>query len=85
MAAYAYPIAIKRTPQRVSYHREYNTPDIFTFDWIRSHVANDEHFNIYDDKVIVYGTRYETPDEVKKRVEREEAYMKEYNRRKGTK
>lgn len=87
MAAYAYPIIIKRNPQRIDYQetKEFDQT-CFTLAEL-SFVGKDSFFITEDDwggsTVTVYRSRLETKEELKSRVDREESYMREYNRRKS--
>ena len=90
MPAYAYPIVIKREKQEVKDQREITLESrLFTLQDLRNHVAEGEMFSIdkmegyFGDAIIltVYKTRLETDEELRARVESEEKYMEEYNKR----
>jgi hypothetical protein len=91
MPAYAYPIQIKREPQKVKYQKQFELESaLLTLSELRKYVSEDEQFAIneegeppFGDKIVlhVYGYRMETNEELRTRVAKEEAYMEEYNKR----
>ena len=97
MPPYAYPIIIKREPQLISYQKEIElgtgSDSVLTLAKLREHGVTEEHsFWTYEtdeglhstNYLIIAGERLETPEELKIRIEKEEAYMVEYNKRKQT-
>jgi hypothetical protein len=90
MPAYAYPITIKREPLKIRYHRSITLEDsTLTLALLRQYVTEEERFSIDETDEGLYsrtilsisGERYETEEEVKARVTKEERYMEEYNKR----
>lgn len=90
MGAYMYPITIKRDRQKIRYTIEVELEDsTLTLSILRMYVNEDEKFSIVEtdegpySKTVLFITkeRYETDTELKARVEKEEAYMIEYNKR----
>jgi len=96
MPAYAYPIIIKREPQLVRFQKEIElgsgSDGVLTLAKLREYGVTEEHAfwtretdeGLYSTTLlIISGARLETPEELKIRVEKEEAYMAEYNKRKA--
>mgnify|MGYP000987921333 CR=1 FL=1 len=91
MPAYAYPIEIKNTPQVIKYDRVVDIGDgVLTLPMLNELVTEDESFSVLEKENSIYGSSYvlcvsgsrlETEDELRIRVEREEKYMAEYNKR----
>lgn len=88
MGIYMYPIIIVREPKEIRYQKEIELEDkLLTLAKLRKHISEGEKFSIesvpdrqYFDKIMLYVhcKRYETPEEVKVRIEKEELYMKHY-------
>lgn len=91
MGAYAYPIIIKREPQKVRYTRTVALDShVLTVAKIASLVKENEYFSVtelenYSYELIISGDRLETQDELNYRVAKEEKYMAEYTKRKQNK
>lgn len=94
MGAYMYPIKIDREPKKVRYTKDIILEDaVLTLADLRKYVTEDERFSFFETDEGIYsktmlsisGERLETEEETKLRVEREESYMQEYNRRKAGK
>ena len=93
MPAYAYPIQIKRERQKVRYHKSIKLENegIFTIDELSKLVTHDERFSIVEREynsmfgkdifLSITGERLETDEELNARIEKEEKYMAEYNKR----
>lgn len=92
MGPYAYPIIIDRNKKKIRYSRTIvldNEP--LTLDQLSKMLTPEESFTVYQDDEVygpkfvldVTGERLETDEEFKVRIEREEKYMIEYNRRHG--
>ena len=90
MGAYMYPIIIKREPQFVRYNRKVELEtDILTKDLINKNVSDDEIFSIQEEYNSQFPTFYlsisskrlETEKEFEERLNRQEEYMIEYNKR----
>jgi hypothetical protein len=82
MGMYMYPIKIDRGAKLVSYSKEYDLPDLeLSLSELKKYVSNDETFQINSEehKIYVFGKRFETKEEVAKRVQKEEKYMENYN------
>lgn len=85
---YMYPIIIKKEPQKIRYHKEIELDgDVLTLAMLRKHVdEEDQVFSVFTTDaglhsktmLSVYCERTETDEEVRKRVESEEKYMKNY-------
>ena len=85
---YAYKIKIKKDPQVIKYEDKIKVPFLLSLDVLARYVGNDEIFYVdevkiedtYDTENIltVKRERMETQSEVKKRVAKEEQYMKGY-------
>ena len=82
-----YPIIIKREPQKIRYHKEFELDgEGLTLAKLREYVTEDEIFSISEtdesihSKTMLYvnGTRLETKEETELRVQKEESYMKNY-------
>lgn len=84
---YAGKISIDYKPKKITYVREVELPDgLLTIDEISKHINDGERFSF--DKIddikqdvyylIIQGSRYETNDELKERVEKEERYNVNY-------
>lgn len=79
-----YPIQIERTAKKRPITRQYQLKyNITSLEEIEKYVAKNETFEIDNDEAILYvhGVELETPEEVQKRVAKEEAYMAEYKKR----
>lgn len=91
MPAYMYPIVIKKDRQKVRYTKdiELDNDGVLTLSILRTYVNEDECFSIVEKRSVmgcayllrVSGQRLETKDECTARVEKEEKYMAEYNKR----
>ena len=90
MPAYAYPIIIKRDHQKVRYSKNIELDDhVLTLEILSKLVTASERFCIvetdegfYSKTILsITGDRYETDEELTQRVEKEERYMAEYNKR----
>ena len=84
---YASKIEIKRYPQEVRFHKEIELPEgLLTLEILSKYLTKDESFSIdsqserfYSKTILnIYGKRLETPEEVNKRVIKEEKYMEGY-------
>jgi hypothetical protein len=89
-------ITIKREPQMVSYHKEFDLgfDTTLTIADLREYgVTDDNNFSIYQEEnkrhtLYISGKRLETEEETKIRVAKEEAYMRgyeEYHKNKNNK
>lgn len=92
MAAYAYPIIIKLKKQRIWFDEVHQIEsDSLTLKELK--FIGDASFSILERDeesgfssgytICVHRSRLETADEQLKRIQRERAYMKEFNRRKN--
>lgn len=84
---YASKIKVNYEPQKIRYEREIDLPDrLLSLDDISKHLEGDEKFHFFhtehyaDDevKLVVVGYRYETVEEVKARVQKEQKYIRNY-------
>ena len=84
---YASKIKVNYEPQKIRYEREIDLPDrLLSLDDISKHLKGDEKFHFFhtehyaDDevKLVVVGYRYETVEEVKVRVQKEQKYNRNY-------
>jgi hypothetical protein len=79
-------ISIKRQPQMVSYHKEFDlgSDTTLTIADLREYgVTDDNNFAIYQEEnkrhtLYISGQRLETKEETKIRIEKDEAYNKRY-------
>lgn len=88
MAAYAYPIRIERGFKTLTETREIEIEQPLTLDELMTYVEHDDKFSIIEGSVwqdgcvlVITSKRSETAEERDRRVEREERYMAEYNRK----
>ena len=85
MGAYMYPIQIKREPQVIHFTEIVNfDEDRLTLEMLA--FVGKDNFSVYENslqqyEITVFRSRLETPEEVKRRVEKEEKYMEEYTKR----
>lgn len=86
---YASKIKIDYNPLKVRYQREIKLPNRdLTIDDINKHLGVDEtfQFEINEDEQDIYlvisGYRYETEEELKKRIEKQEKYNENYKKHK---
>lgn len=95
MPPYAYPIVIKKDPQLIRYNREVEIEsDVLTLEIVTENIKPGELFSVHQKDggmfggphfLSIVGERLETPEEVAIRVEKEEKYMAEYNKRQAKK
>jgi len=82
---YASKITINYKPQKIRTHRDVELPNrLLTLNDISKHIKDGETFYFFQkaevDYIKIYSERFETDDELKMRVAKEEEYNENYEK-----